>query len=589
MVNVPYEPYSTVTPQSGGEKVSVSTPGAAFGENIGTAVQQLGGTLDKVGDEMFQRALALQALTNETNARKAQSDYAEQSGLLQAKYDSLEGKAKVDGLQQHIKDLKDLRTNIRNSLGTANAQQMYDGDTLPFMQRNIFSAASGAGQAQKQWVLGTAENTRRVITDTWVDPKSDSEFNDKATQLSRADDTINGVKQDGLDDSRKQASLSALWAGRINQLAKTDWDAAQKMLDGLPKGTLTQADYDKVFDHVQSQGHAVGSRVGADAVLAPLTHGDPTAKRPDQPLQYWLDQGDKWADEHAPNDPTMKDYVRARVAQGFRSHMSAVNDFRAQNLNTIDGALIGAEGGKIPTSPEDLNALGPKYQAAYNNLDDAAKLAVNKKMATIAKGDVGWTTDNLRLVQKLKGMAVDDPASFLDQDVVSMPLPMSARRELVTMQANVLKQGNADPRIPRALQMLNLPQSLLQDKDEKQLFIGALSDQLRDFQEEHKRPPNRDEMQQIGATLLQDQVTQKHWYGDTHGPLYNLPIPQEDVDEQREKLKQKTGIDYPDETIRRELIRERYRSLAPKSSSGSIVGSGGEQIIGGGPNIPMSQ
>ena len=158
MAQVPYQGFSTANPESSGERAQVSTSGAAFGENVGAAIQGLGSTTEKVGDEVFSRAMALQDLRNETVAREAQTNYAEQASLLHAQYGALEGKAAVDALPGYIKSQKDLRDSIRGSLDTQNAQRFYDRDTLPFMQRNIFSAAGHAADQNKRLGLfGTAE------------------------------------------------------------------------------------------------------------------------------------------------------------------------------------------------------------------------------------------------------------------------------------------------------------------------------------------------------------------------------------------------------------------------------------------------
>src|SRR5215469_1107455 len=104
MAQVPYQPFATAEPQAGGEKIAVSTPGAAFGENVGAALQQLGSTGEQVGNELFGRAMALQDLKNENDARAAQSEYAEKASLLHAQFGSQLGKdANDQSLQAYIK------------------------------------------------------------------------------------------------------------------------------------------------------------------------------------------------------------------------------------------------------------------------------------------------------------------------------------------------------------------------------------------------------------------------------------------------------------------------------------------------------
>lgn len=585
MAQVPYTPAATAEPTVGGERLQVNAPAAAFGVNIAQAVEGLGAEGEKVGDELFTRAMALQELRNEADAREAQSNYAQQASLLHAQYGALEGKAAADALPGYIKSQNDLRMQLRGALKTQIAQKLYDADTLPFMQRNVFSAAGHAADQNKNYVIGTAQAQKDIANRTFVDPKSDEEFAHKLSAVRSADDTIIGAQR--VDENSPIAqdmhlkSAQQLWASRIMQIADTDPPTALKMVD---RHKVDLGDnYEKVLEIATTKNHAIGSRVIADNVLADLIHGDPTAKRPDRPLQSYLDDGDKAAQATSPNDPTMQDYVRARITSLYNNHNASVRDFKYQNENTIAGALIGGDNGMRPTTPEQLTAMGPKYEEAWNALDDIAKQRMLKSMASMSKGDVAWTVDNLRRYQQLKGMALNDPSGFLNANVVDEKIPFYARKELINLQNSIINRGEQDPRVPRAMQILapGLPQSLLEDKDEKQQFMGALSDTLRDFQEEHKRPPNAEETKEMGQRLLQQQVTQRGFIRDSKGPLYNLPIPQKDIDDQREKLEAKTGLVIGDEQVRREIIRQQYKKLYGGSAKGSIVGKPGEEINSG--------
>ena len=184
MAQIPYTPYSTEQPQGGGERVQVNAPPAAFGVNVAQAVEGLGGQIEKSGDELFTRAMALQDLRNETDAREAQTQYVEKSSELHAQYGALEGKAAADGLQGYIKAQGDLRQQFRDGLKTQFAQRYYDRDTLPFMQRNIFSAAGHAADENKRSVIGTAEANMDLSARSFVDPKKDSEFKDKVYSVN---------------------------------------------------------------------------------------------------------------------------------------------------------------------------------------------------------------------------------------------------------------------------------------------------------------------------------------------------------------------------------------------------------------------
>src|SRR5580692_3382076 len=116
MPRVPYEPFATAQPISPGEGVSVSTPGAAFGTNVGEALSRLGSTTEQVGNELFTRAIALQDLKNENDARQAQTDFANKSSQMHAEFGALTGQAASDALPGFLKDQAALRTQLRGQL-----------------------------------------------------------------------------------------------------------------------------------------------------------------------------------------------------------------------------------------------------------------------------------------------------------------------------------------------------------------------------------------------------------------------------------------------------------------------------------------
>lgn len=162
MPRVPVEAFATAQPISSGERVAVSTPSEVFGENVGAALQHLGATTEQAGGELFQRAIALQDLKNENDARQAQTDFATKSSELHAQFGALTGQAASDALPKFLKDQADLRTQIRGSLKTPIAQRMYDSDTLPFMQRNVFSAAGHAADENKKYTVETLGATAKT-------------------------------------------------------------------------------------------------------------------------------------------------------------------------------------------------------------------------------------------------------------------------------------------------------------------------------------------------------------------------------------------------------------------------------------------
>src|SRR5260370_41655342 len=123
MPQAPYTPYSTVQPTTEGTRgLGISVPDVPITDTVGRALQGYGKTLEGAGSELFQRAIAMAELENESKASQAKADYIQQAEVLHAKFGAAEGaNAGPEALQAHIDELKGLREKIRDGLPTQSA------------------------------------------------------------------------------------------------------------------------------------------------------------------------------------------------------------------------------------------------------------------------------------------------------------------------------------------------------------------------------------------------------------------------------------------------------------------------------------
>ena len=158
MASVPYSPVPTVAPDaSGTQGMSINAPGAAFGEATAAALGNLGNVIEQSGDRLFRRAIAIQELKNDSEAKDADADYMIQAGQMHAEYNTLKGKAAVDAFPKYMEDLKTVREGIGSRLTNNSARKMYDNSTRGTMGRTIFNGAGHAATQNKQWAIGTAK------------------------------------------------------------------------------------------------------------------------------------------------------------------------------------------------------------------------------------------------------------------------------------------------------------------------------------------------------------------------------------------------------------------------------------------------
>lgn len=282
------------------------------------------------------------------------------------------------------------------------------------------------------------------------------------------------------------------------------------------------------------------------------------------PLSAKVAMGTKMAQEQAPDDPLFPDYVEQRVTTDHNRTVAIKRDDEFQNRQVIETGLMGQEGGKLPTTVEELTA-DPKAEQAWNALLPSTQRRYMGALARNAKGDHNWTDQTLKSYQGFKGMAQANPAEFLDQDVIGSDLPNSAKRELINLQAQLKGKAEGDPRVQRALNILK-PDMLAagidpKDKEGYYQFTGALADQLQEHTTQTKKQPTIEEVKTIGSRLLQSQ-TQPGWLWNSKVPTYQVPVPKDEA----EKIKADPAwtslqIQPTDTQIQRIYTRKLYQDL----------------------------
>jgi hypothetical protein len=283
------------------------------------------------------------------------------------------------------------------------------------------------------------------------------------------------------------------------------------------------------------------------------------------PLSARVAMGTTLAREQAPDDPLFPDYVEQRVTADYNRAVAIKRDDEFNNRQVIETQLMGQEGGRLPTTVEELTS-DPQAAAAWDKLLPATQRRYMGVLARNAKGDHNWTDTSLRDYQRLKGMAQANPAEFLDQDIVGTELPWSARRELINLQGRLKGKAEGDPRVARALNILRPDLQAAgidpKDKDQWYQFTGALSDQLEAFAGETKKQPTIEDVRTIGSRLLQQQGSKEFWFSGSRAPMFTLPVPRKDADEiKADPMWAQLGITPTDQQVQRIYTRKLYQDL----------------------------
>lgn len=567
MPQVPYNPVPNAPQGPPTPNVSISTPGAAFGENVASAIKGFGGQIEKSADELFTRASAMQELLNRADADKAVADTITKAGELQVGFSTLEGKDPKQQLLSHYGQLDELRSKGGEGLNPA-ARRLYDSETRSTIGRiKITSASYAAGQTKKYFDdSGNAilsANTNAVQQN----PGDKQTFDDgmrKGREIIHQQGAIKGWDQNQIDQ-RLEIYKSGQIVAAIQGMVKRDPLAAKSMLDRYQSSLRADnGDLKKAQDSVQTGLWTNQSKIVADEVLAPVRANPDDVKLTEQDA---LDEADRKAKAISPDDVVFQDFVRKRVLTGYNELKTIKKNTDFEHMQTVQEAVNGGYGNKVPTTPDELFTTKPGMQELFSSLPVPMQRRINGWLSQNAKEDYPKSNENFEEFQRLKGMAQGDDAAkaeFLNTAVMDKRIPREWKGAILDLQRKIKANSGNDPRVGEAIRTLRssgLPGfERSTDKDKYDRFTGALQDALDIFAKDHNgRRPNIKETNEIGSVITQQLSRPFFGWGrgsPDYDPAYNKTIPSETLDKIKEE-EAKQGRPVPsDSQIQRDIFRQ---------------------------------
>lgn len=577
MARVPYNPVPTAQPQDPGEAISVNTPGAAFGENIGAAISHLGTTVGQVGDELFTRALALQDLQNQSDARNAVTGLMD--GMAKSRADYLASKEKdaVSGLQPYLKSSDDMHKQFRSTLTSPMAQRYFDQESSFFMRNNVLAASAHAGQEGKNYIVGTADAAVNFESTNYTDPKNDIEFGQKVGKIKQQAGVVAGAQ--GWSDEQQGAytlgKISQAWRGRLTTLAQTDPQAAYTMLQQATQThQINQDDADKAEDVILSRNRAVGTTVIAKQVY------DPT-----KPFADMLREGQEIIAKNKADhgDPLFeKDFETTLRTMAISNRYVTAQDKTTQ-VNTLQQGIVSGV-----TNMQELLAQ-PGMQQAYDHL-----LEIDPKTAATIPAQINSyhraVTEAVReqgdkTLTRLRGLKSDNVEEFLNETTNAagiQGLTQPQIRQVMQWRDQLTKNPQDDPRTLRAigwmreahgseLEALGITKRTEDNKDEYDHYIGAMEGAIEAWTETNKRPPTYEEIvNKIGPQLIKSVSTPGTIFGNVWP---NSTKFYDTLDTQISAAKAeavKRGIEPPtDNEVRKAYLSQMFQKLYGGSGGGA--------------------
>lgn len=603
MPQVPYVPYPTTEPTTQGTSgVRVSTPPEAFGANIGRAVERFGLGLEQDSDKIWQRAVALQELQNETAARNADVQASTEMGKLHAGFSALEGvNAGPKALEKYSTDLNEVYQRVRGSLPNDDARRRYDASALSVLNRSIFN---GAGHSAQQMKLAAEKSAQAIVQndadDLYHNPTEQGldTYLDKATSSARTVAGLRGLDANAskeLENKYTSHELSHLIVG----LAKREPWRAGDLLEKY-RDRIHGDDIERVENSVQQAQRTVGARNISMQVNADLHDPDMEDHRG---LEDRIADGREAAKKLNPKDELLPSYVDAQVTAEFNRWKQVQRDTEFENRQTIEGALVGNYG-KIPVTVDELRAI-PNVDAAWSSMKPSTQRHYLNVMSQIQRsGDRIPPSDSLKERQRLVGLQQSDPNAFLQEDIleyVGKTLNTNDAKFLIGQQKATLKQAAQNPNSAHAMQVMapDLQAAGLTraaDPDGYYKFYGAIHDWMQDHIMDHKKRPTDDEILKTGRMLLQR--TGAGWFSSGTA-LYEGPPTDDVVAEFNKRAKEidPTAPELDARQVGRLLLRERLRvfdqpkpgarpSKPPPKSTPEVIT---KPLSPPNPNVPTSQ
>lgn len=580
MAQVPYNPVPSPAPQDiATPRVSEATPGAAFGETIGQALSGLGRTMEVGSGELFQRAVALQDLRNETAAREGDAQYSMLQSKMHADFSALQGKARVDALNDYIQSSNELRTQIRANLPNDAARRMYDATSLSFMNRNIFNAAGAAATANKEWQINVATAGMDIDAKTMADnPNDEHLYQQKKDALRRDVGSIadaKGFEPGGIEEKdlfMKQSSK--LMLQRVVGMSRTQPFSARTFLDEH-KGELTEQDYLTADQVVTTKSDAVGSVNIANSVYDPKkTLADMEQDAQDE------------ARKMQPDNPLLaKKAVDALHAKYNQDKFAERQQVDTDRQTVADGISKGVK------NEQELLAM-PGMDAAIARLPATTRNDISGMINRFnAARDKEGNEENYR---RLSGMANNNVGQFLDVDLTKENLSQAQMDKLFAKRRQLMLHPGDDPRVSNALRDLKgaIPDQLEAlkiynrkgNEDQYDHFVGSLESALDLWQQDHGKPAGyHDIVDTIAPQLLKNHSVPGFFSIWGHGLHTQQPFFEQDTSSDAyqkfsntwsQDIEAKTGVKPTDTEIYRAYIRDQLKTLYPtkaKPSGGPAI------------------
>lgn len=249
------------------QQISVNSD--MFGAGVAKAQVAQGSAIESAGEQMFKRAVEVQELKNQTDARDASNKFIEEMGQADLQYRQLEGKAAVDGYQAHVENIKKIHDKYTGSMGNDSARRYFLNDSSRQLTYNIINSSHWAANQGKKYRSDVNSASVQIAKNNAATQTDDLAFSNSISEANGAIDSE--ARNSNWSPERTQVErdkhISEVWSKRLQTIAMTDSLRAQTLYD-KNKSQIRDAEQRLAIEkHIQQSMFTHQSKREADAIV----------------------------------------------------------------------------------------------------------------------------------------------------------------------------------------------------------------------------------------------------------------------------------------------------------------------------------
>jgi len=507
---------------------------------VGAAISSLGKAFDHAGDEMFNRAMALQDLENEKVVNQSTISYELDKEAKQTDFLSQAGDAASPAaLRTHLDSLEKLRQDYKSKLTNPMQQKAFDAQTThSFVQAARESGRHSATETKNSFVAAAEARVNMLISSG---SKSDSEEDYKKSL-----DAIEQTVRDSISPAKGwapgspqeqyyiQTKTSKMLADKITLLSEKRPSEALQMLEAN-KDKLLPEHYVPVYNRVKGERDNAGSRNIADKVYDDLSEGGKKAATEISREEVIKQARDK-AERERPGDATYskkaEDAAENRLNIARREHEEQQRQTLYKTLDVAHGYKT--QSGKKPKRIEDA-LTEPGFKEAYWKLTPDHRDAIDKIIQSNNEHDILRSDESDAIYRTWRGrLLYGDPQQAAaeitaDPSLISkLQIPRQERDILYNIyEQERVREGKSEAhtRVERGWGVLKnadyIPKDIINSpKVRTPQFKAVLGDIAEKMEKDQKKPLNDAQWKEAADQALGILHPGRPWYKGGEGRYF---------------------------------------------------------------------